>query len=111
MNFNKKKGYEQNIKEKVDALILECRKEQVPCFISVAVANNEKETVYNNLAVTPNFLNMNLSDDKIADHINVMNGFKTVPYTELYDRNKTVVDEEEYKDWSEGQEFEEIIPQ
>lgn len=113
MDYNKNKIYKEKIKEQVDNLILTCRTEGVPCFISVAVSNKDMETEYISESITPNSLGINLHDDRISDHINVLNGFKTVPFTELYDKIKENPKEKEQllKDWSKGVEFEEITPE
>lgn len=108
MEYNKETNYNEKIKEKVDSLLLACRVEGIPCFVSVAVANDNKKTLYKSDSITPNSLKVKLTDDKISSHINVLNGFKTVPYTEIY---KEKNEGSEAVVWAEGVDFEEIIPQ
>lgn len=108
MEYNNEKVYKDTIKEQVSELIMKCRIAKIPCFISIAVGNTSDSTAYINEAVTPNSLGVKLTDDKISQHINVMNGFKTVPYSENLGDNGIDISNE--SDWMDYTSVEEIVP-
>lgn len=114
MEYNKNKEYNTDIKPLVQELALKCRIANIPCFITVAVTNTENETEYINEAVTPYSVGLKLTDDKIVDHINVFNGFRTVPATSVYNKVATKLHDTENDNdnmkWADGLDIEEIIP-
>ena len=67
------------INEKIQELIQLCNTEQVPVFVSVAIANDENHTEYRNDMYASATNNIFLKDDKFPHFVNVINGFRTVP--------------------------------
>lgn len=115
MEYNKNKEYHEEIEPLVNELTLKCRIANMPCFISVAVENTKENTSYINDAVTPHSVNVKLTNDKIADHMNVLNGFRTVPSVSTYSKVATKLHDTEEKpmdnmSWTDGLDIEEIIP-
>ena len=85
--FNAKRTYEEKIAEKVNELKLLCNEEKIPMFFACAASSTEKRTeyVYEYIGTVPN--EINLKNDKIADFVNVVNGFETVPPREIVEIN------------------------
>ena len=76
--YDKKKVYEEKIEPIIKQLKLTCNIEHLPMFVTVAVANNEKETVYRNDMVYAS-TDIRLSDRKIGNLLLLVNDFKTEP--------------------------------
>lgn len=81
--YNKKNTYEQEIYNKVNELKLLCNQEKIPMFFACAISSTEKKTVYETEYISAASNDIILKDDKIADFINVVNGFDTVPPKEI----------------------------
>lgn len=98
MNYNKTENYTKSIKPIVERLVKECRENRIPCFMSFATENNdeEKKTVYETEMVSANSIGEDLCEDKIADYLNVNNGFVTVPF-----HNDTIVSNDD-SDWMDA---------
>ena len=77
--FDKTEIYETEIIKKVQELLRECNKEQIPVFISVAVKNDDEGTEYRNDMFASATNNIFLKDDFFPNFVNVTNGFRTVP--------------------------------
>lgn len=77
--FNKKDVFEKKCKKKLDELIRLLDKEQIPCFFSIAVKNDDKGTEYINDGVMTGSNDINLQDDQIKYHLAVAAGFIAVP--------------------------------
>ena len=75
--FDKKQVYETELQGAAERLARMCYERGLPCFISVAVADDGNRTEYRNEAVSPDKAHAELSDDQISRHINVCNGFHT----------------------------------
>lgn len=60
----------------VHFLKLVCEIKKIPCFISMAIANNEKGTEYISAMNSPKRAGIELTDDKISQMLLVMSGFK-----------------------------------
>ena len=78
-NFDQTTVFEEEIKKKVLDLKLLCIKHKIPFFVTFAVANDENDTLYKNDALIPKSSNIVLTNDLFPKHINVLNGFETVP--------------------------------
>lgn len=78
--YLKKDFYEEKIKNKVKDIEEICKVEKIPYFMTFAISNDNNKTEY---ATSTSGIDINapLSDDKIVRHINVMNGFSTIPGT------------------------------
>lgn len=77
--FTKSGKYDDEIKELVKRIKLICLKEKIPMFMSFAVEDDGKGTVYKNEMISQELVNQKLSDDKISKLVNIMNGFECVP--------------------------------
>lgn len=78
MKYNNTKKYEQEIEPLVKQIVEKCNDLKIPMFFTFAVADNNRETTYRSRMVDAEFLGLELTDDKIRDHLNVMNGFTTI---------------------------------
>lgn len=79
-HYKKRKVYEEQLLPLILKLKTICNAEKMPMFISVAVENNEKETVYENDVVLAS-TGVRLEDNRIADILLSMNGL-VVDYPE-----------------------------
>ena len=89
--YNKKDVYEEQIVPLLSQIKTICNAEKMPMFISVAVVNSEKETVYANDAVLAS-TGVRLSDNRIADVLLSLNGL-VVDYPEYIKTNLRELEE------------------
>ncbi len=78
-NFNNKKVIKDEIVDTVLRLKALCRQYGIPCFVAMPEVEDGKKTQYYTEILSPAVLEMELSDDRISQMINVINGFDTVP--------------------------------
>lgn len=78
-NFSKKDIYEGKIKDYVKKIMLMCDEYNIPMFMSFAVENTPKETVYINEMRSAAACNTSLTNDRLVKHALVMNDFEVVP--------------------------------
>ena len=76
--YNKTKEYNEQIKPLLEKLDMACERLSVPYFATFATENSDTETKYQNSSRTPAPLKLELADNKIIDHIKVLNGFEVV---------------------------------
>ena len=81
MDFDKRKLYEEQIESKVIELKQLCHMHKIPLFISLCLANNAQETIYEKEMVSSATCNYELTDDQIIKHVNVTLGFDTIQPT------------------------------
>lgn len=81
--FDKTEVFDTVINNKIQELIQLCNAEQMPIFVSVAVANNSEGTEYRNDMFSSATNDIFLKDDKFPDFVNVMNNFRTVPPSKI----------------------------
>ena len=76
--YNKQKVYEEKIEPIINQLKLACNMEHLPMFVTVAVENNEKETVYRNDMIYAS-TDIRLSDRRIGNLLLLVNDFQKEP--------------------------------
>ena len=97
--------YEKEIEKHIAEIKRICTINEIPMLITVAVKNDEKETVYRNDGVTLGSLGINLTDDKLSKYLCVARGFDVkAPGVENKYNDLSAVDDEEFND----EELEEI---
>ncbi len=74
--FDKRKVYKNEIEPLVRKLKIACSIEKMPMFVTVAVANNENETKYENDMIL-SVAGVELQDNNINRMLLALNGFKT----------------------------------
>lgn len=77
--YNKSDVFDTQIKDLIEQIQQICKKENIPFFFSAAVENNVADTKYEVYALTATPMELSLAEDDIVKHINVFNGFDTVP--------------------------------
>lgn len=77
--FNKTESYKNTILPLLEQIEQLCKMEKLPFFFTIAIANDKKGTKYESTALTPVPMELMLAEDKIVKHINVVNGFDTIP--------------------------------
>lgn len=82
-NYDKKEIFDSTINNRIQELIQLCNAEQIPIFISAAVANNAEGTEYRNEMFSSESNDIFLKDDKFPDFVNIMSGFRTVPPSKI----------------------------
>lgn len=88
--MNKNNIYQSQLADKVSEIRKICIQERIPCFMSFAVKDDGDKTEYQHEMVSTGLADESLSQDYIADFINIING--------LYDKNPGAVDNEDPND-------------
>nr|WP_298060645.1 hypothetical protein [uncultured Blautia sp.] len=65
--------------EKINELLELCQYRNTPMFVTVALSDDGKQTEYYSRMHSAKAHNINLSNDQIAKHILIANGFAAVP--------------------------------
>jgi len=82
-SFDKQVIYNDIIKQKVQELHKLCILEKLPMFLSICTKNDEDTTWYENIMISPETMDMNLSNNVISKMVLCLNGdFKIVPKTD-----------------------------
>ncbi len=87
--YDRKEVYEKHIKKRAKELNDYCKSMGIASFMTFCVSDNDRSTEYKNFVNGSISNGLNLSDDQIIKHINVANGFDTIPQ-----ENSSVFDEE-----------------
>lgn len=79
--YNKKDVFKEKIEKKANDLNELCRTFGIPAFMTFALYDNPrtKKTEYKNYISGSASNRIKLTDDQLARHINVANGFNTTP--------------------------------
>lgn len=72
-------------KEKIEELLDICQLNGIPMFVCIVTDNSEEGTKYYNQLYSAKAHAIDLTDDQIAKHILIANGFKAVPKREALD--------------------------
>ncbi len=85
--YNKEGVYTEKILPLVNQIKVICMKENIPFIYSFATENSEKKTTYENDALFPVPLGVNLTDDVFGKILLVLNGADVEPLCEpkMYD--------------------------
>ncbi len=83
--YDRTNVYEKHIKKKAIELNELCKSLGVVSFMSFCVNDDNHNTEYKNFIYGSTSNGIKLSDDQIRGHINVANGFQTVPPNETID--------------------------
>ncbi len=75
----------KEIIQKVDELLELCQYRNAPMFVSVAMEDDGKTTLYHNRMHSAKAHNINLTDDQIVKHMLIADGFAAVPPRESFD--------------------------
>ena len=79
--YDKTAEYENSIKELLHELEIRLRECGIPFFFTAAVKNGTDGTVYKNEMYSPTEAESILYNDLFPKHLNVLNGFNTIPYS------------------------------
>ena len=77
--FDKQNEFDKRIKPLVSEILLRCSESSIPVFISFAVKGDEEETEYYNDMISASMLGIALKRNQLAEFVNILNGFYTVP--------------------------------
>ena len=61
-----------------------CALNDIPFFFTACVANNDEKSAYRSEGISPESLGFSIADNHFANHINVANGFDTIPKEKPY---------------------------
>lgn len=89
--------YEKHIKKKAMELNELCQSLGIVSFMSFCVYDDNQNTEYKNFIYGSASNGIKLSDDQIRGHINVANGFQTVPPGETLDFDEYIGNQEVHK--------------
>lgn len=79
--FHKKEEYRKKVEDKVKEVLRLCNQNDIPCIMIFGVDSTEDQTDYAIEYLSPGQKNQILKQNYFADFVNVMNGFRTVPFT------------------------------
>lgn len=82
MDFNKRK-HEEELKNKIQELTKYCMFNGIPLFVTACIDDNGKKSEYISEMVSPDVLDVNLSDNRFPKYVNIGLGFDTVPANEI----------------------------
>lgn len=85
--FNKNEVYEALVVPKIRELLQICNRERIPVFISACTKSDKKGTEYKSDMYAALSNDIILKDDKFTKFVNVINGFETVPSSNVMDIN------------------------
>lgn len=94
--FDYTKDYEEEVAPIIAELRRVCSENRMPMFVSVCVKNDNSGTVYKNEMISAVSSGIVLKEDHMVNHVNVMNGFATVP--SLENEKFDAIDDLEEKD-------------
>ena len=77
--YDKQEVFKKHIQKKADELTDLCKSLGIVSFMSFAVKDDGKTTDYKNYIYGSASNRIMLADDQIRGHVNVANGFQTVP--------------------------------
>lgn len=77
--YNREKEWKTYCEEHLRKIIQYCSIYQIPCFFTVAVANDENGTTYVNDGVMTGSTNVHLKEDRMKYHMMVASGCRAVP--------------------------------
>ena len=72
--FNSETIYEVELKPLISKIHRICAVSGMPMFITIAVAGNDRETVYESRMVSPSTRGIELKDDLFPDFLFLLNG-------------------------------------
>ena len=72
--FDCKGTYEKEIRPLVDDLEKKCRQNDLPMFLTVCIANNDENTEYDSVMLSPKNREFAIKNDKISEHIKIATG-------------------------------------
>lgn len=82
--YNKEEEFE-TIRKMADELNDQCRRLKIISFMSFCLKDDGHHTYYKNYIYGSSSNGVRLSEDQISGHINVANGFDTIPQDESPD--------------------------
>ncbi len=77
--YNGKTIYDTEIKPLLQQIQGICQVYCLPFFSTCCYADYDGNSLYSRTLVSPEALGIHLADDQIVRHINVANGFETIP--------------------------------
>ena len=77
--YDKTEIYEEKIKDKMEELAKICRDNDIPFFLTCCIKNTDSDSVYKTQASSPETYGYSISKNHFEHHVNVMNGFTTMP--------------------------------
>ena len=80
--FDYSKEYDEKIKPLIFKLRKQCYHAGIPMFVTCAVADDGNKTTYKSEMLSPRVTQKEVSQNYIADMVNILNGFTTIPPTE-----------------------------
>lgn len=80
--FDHSKEYEKKLSELVHEVVKICNRNDIPCLLTFCIKNNEEESKYVTEYLSPGQKMQHLKTDYFAGFVNVLNGFRTVPFEE-----------------------------
>lgn len=94
--YDRREVFKKHIQKKAEEINELCKSLGIVSFMSFAVKDDEKETEYKNYVYGSASNKIRLANDQIRGHINVANGFQTVPPGDDTDSDDYMSDIDDY---------------
>ena len=98
--YNRQEIFKKYIQKKAEELNELCKTMNIPSFMSFVVKDDGKQTDYKNYIYGSASNGIYLSDDQIRGHVNVANGFQTMPPVDTTDMDDYMNDIDDDSDLS-----------
>lgn len=80
--YDRQELFKKHIQKKAEEINELCKTFGIVSFMSFCIKDNDKKTEYKNYICGSTSNGVHLADDQIRGHVNVANGFLTVPQTQ-----------------------------
>lgn len=85
--MDKKDVFMKEVAPLLEDALVKCLQYRIPFFATCCYEDLEGQSSYRRYLVSPGSLGISLADDQIRRHINVSNGFDTIPQNQSFISN------------------------
>lgn len=78
-SFDKEAQYKDRLAEKIREIKIICNELAIPFVFSACIKSDKDGCEYVNEMLSPDFLQLEVNDNRFIHYMNVMNGFMTIP--------------------------------
>lgn len=96
--YDRQEVFKKHIQKKAEEINNLCKSLGIASFMSFCIKDDGVNTDYQNYVYGSTSSGIRLADDQIRGHINVSNGFMTVPPGDNMDMDEYLDDNDDYED-------------
>lgn len=96
--YDRQEVFKNHIQKKAEEINNLCKSLGITSFMSFCVKDDGVNTDYQNYVYGSTSSGIHLADDQIRGHINVANGFMTIPPGDNMDMDEYLDDNDDYED-------------